>query len=56
VAEKIQILIDNPTLRKKMGRNVQKTIQERFTLEKSAYGFFQAIKYGMKKGKVYPVR
>jgi len=56
MAEKIQILIDNPTLRKKMGRNAQKTIQERFTLKKSAYGFFQAIKYGMKKAKVYPVR
>ena len=43
MAEKIQILLNNPELREKMSKNAQKTIQKRFTLEHSARGFLEAV-------------
>lgn len=51
MAEKTKILIENPELRKKMGENAKRTIQEKFTLEKSAQGFLEAVKYVVEKSK-----
>ncbi|MFX0140167.1 MAG: glycosyltransferase family 4 protein [Candidatus Hodarchaeota archaeon] len=47
MAQKILILLKNEKLRKKMGENAKKTIQERFTIEKSAQGFIDAIEYAL---------
>ncbi len=43
MAKKIKILFENPELRRQMGENAQTTVLERFTLEKSAQGFVDAI-------------
>jgi len=49
MAKKIKILIENPELRKNIGECAQRTIKEKFTLEKSAQGFLEAVKYVLEK-------
>jgi len=48
MAEKIRVLLDNPGLRKKMGENAKQTILDRFTVEKTAEGFLEAIEHGLR--------
>jgi len=45
MAEKIETLINNPELRKTMGKNAQKTVKAKYTLAHSIHGFLEAVKY-----------